>query len=61
VNYGYFENRLRRLLQVEEHWYLTRYQDVRNAINEGKWESGRDHFNTVGYTEGRYPSPNWGS
>ena len=59
MNCGYFENRVPRFFQVDEHWYLARFKDVREAIDEGKWASGQDHFNTSGYAEGRYPSHNW--
>jgi hypothetical protein len=58
--YGYFENRMPRRIVIDEPWYLTEYPDVRAAVFEARsFESGQDHFNRIGYGEGRYPYPNF--
>ncbi len=58
--YGYFENRMPRRIVIDEPWYLTEYPDVRAAVFDAKsFESGQDHFNRLGYGEGRYPYPNF--
>lgn len=40
---------------VDEDWYLRQYEDVRREIEAGRLESGLQHFNDVGYFEGRLP------
>lgn len=38
----------------DEAWYLTQYPDVKAAIEEGKFESGRQHYQECGEKEGRF-------
>lgn len=42
---------------VDEEWYLNEYQDIAQAIREGKIASARQHFVDDGYFEGRKPFP----
>ncbi|RVU18118.1 hypothetical protein [Methylobacterium oryzihabitans] len=42
-------------VNVDDEWYLDRYQDVRTAIARGEFKSARDHFVRFGYLEGRLP------
>src|SRR5579859_749348 len=37
----------------DEDWYLATYPDIQAAVAAGKFGSGREHFKTVGYFEGR--------
>jgi hypothetical protein len=49
---------IRRLIvgvEVDEKWYLERYQDIAQAIQEGIVSSARSHFVNDGYFEGRVP------
>jgi hypothetical protein len=49
---------IRRLIEgveVDEAWYLERYQDIAQAITEGIVSSARSHFVHDGYFEGRAP------
>ena len=51
---------LRRMIvgvEVDETWYLERYPDIAEAINQGIVESARRHFVNDGYFEGRMPFP----
>jgi hypothetical protein len=51
---------LRRLIAgvtVDEAWYLERYPDIAEAINQGIVHSARLHFVNDGYFEGRMPFP----
>lgn len=51
---------LRRLIigvEVDEAWYLERYQDIAEAIEKGVVRSARLHFVNDGYFEGRLPFP----
>lgn len=51
---------LRKILvgiEVDEKWYLTRYEDIADAISKGVVTSARDHFVNDGYFEGRWPFP----
>src|ERR1700754_1605232 len=38
----------------DEAWYLARNPDVDDAVSDGKFGSGWDHFRAVGYWEGRW-------
>jgi hypothetical protein len=51
---------LRRLIagvEVDERWYLERYQDIAEAINQGIVGNAKSHFVNDGYFEGRMPFP----
>jgi hypothetical protein len=41
----------------DERYYLSKYDDVAQAVNSGGLSSGYDHFVTLGQQEGRSPSP----
>lgn len=43
------------LWDFDEDWYLAQYEDVRKAIPNDDFLTGRDHFEAVGYFEGRLP------
>ena len=42
-------------IQVDEAWYLQEYEDIAQAIREGKLTSAKQHFIDDGYFEGRRP------
>jgi hypothetical protein len=42
---------------VDERWYLQRYEDIARAVAKGDVASGRRHFIDDGYFEGRQPFP----
>jgi hypothetical protein len=44
-------------VEVDERWYLERYLDVAEAIEQGMVQSPRLHFVNDGYFEGRLPFP----
>ena len=44
-------------IEVDEHWYLERNDDVALAITRGAVSTARDHFLGDGYIEGRMPFP----
>ena len=44
-------------VEVDEAWYLERYPDIAEAIQEGVVKSPRVHFVNDGYFEGRLPFP----
>jgi hypothetical protein len=51
---------LRRVIigvEVDEKWYLERYPDIAEAIQQGLVQSARLHFVNDGYFEGRLPFP----
>lgn len=41
----------------DEDWYLSNYPDIGQAVANGQLESGRAHFLSGGYFEGRLPGP----
>lgn len=43
--------------EFDEAWYLEAYPDVKEAVEKGAFESGRDHFLRFGYFEGRALTP----
>jgi hypothetical protein len=43
--------------EIDESWYLERYDDIREAVDKGEVPSARKHFATDGYFEGRLPFP----
>lgn len=54
--YGYFEHRMPHRILVDEPWYLAEYPDVREGVVVSKdFDSGQDHFERLGYKEGRFP------
>ena len=44
-------------IQVDEQWYLERYPDIAEAIENGIIASAQQHFIDDGYFEGRQPFP----
>ena len=44
-------------IEVNEEWYLTEYQDIAQAIREGKVGSARQHFIDDGYFRGTATLP----
>jgi hypothetical protein len=42
-------------IEVDEAFYLERYQDVADGIRQGAIRSAREHFVDHGYFEGRLP------
>jgi hypothetical protein len=46
-------------IEVEADWYLREYPDVRLAIDREEFTSAQDHFETVGFAEGRFPYPHF--
>jgi hypothetical protein len=44
-----------RSVQVDENWYLEKYDDVREAIAKKKTACARDHYINYGYFENRQP------
>jgi hypothetical protein len=49
---------LRKVIELQpfdEEWYLKTYPDVRDAVNNGRARSGRQHYIDSGYFECRLP------
>jgi len=44
-------------VEVDEQWYLQRYPDIAEAVQQGLVQSARLHFVNDGYFEGRLPFP----
>lgn len=44
-----------RSITVDDHWYLSVYNDVSHAISSGEYISAKDHFERFGYLENRMP------
>jgi hypothetical protein len=42
-------------VHVDEEWYLSRYPDVAQAIEDGEFNSAKHHFVENGYFEARFP------
>ena len=60
LSYDAFINILRSLLsavEVDEAWYLEQYEDIAEAVREGKLASAKQHFVDDGFFEGRLPFP----
>jgi hypothetical protein len=60
LSYEDFVGILRKILSgidVNETWYLQTYEDIRDAIKQGKINNARGHFVDDGYFEGRLPFP----
>ena len=58
--YADFIEMLRLILinvPVDEKWYLERYPDIAESIQQGTVQSARTHFASDGYFEGRLPFP----
>lgn len=52
------------LWPFDEEWYSRTYPDVRKAIEDGYFSSAWNHFQRIGYFEGRFPfepsvDPSW--
>jgi hypothetical protein len=43
-------------LEFDEHWYVSKYPDVKEAWEKGQIKDLREHFLTSGYFEGRFPN-----
>jgi (2Fe-2S) ferredoxin len=43
-------------VDVDETWYRRTYPDVADAIEDGLFNSAKDHFVSSGYAEGRLPA-----
>lgn len=60
ITYSEFIRLLKLLLastEVDEEWYLQEYGDIRQAVEEGRVASAKQHFVNDGYFEGRVPFP----
>ena len=60
LSYDEFVNILRMMIQgieVDEAWYKSTYEDIGQAINEGRIPSAKHHFVNDGWLEGRLPFP----
>ncbi len=60
ISYDDFIRMLKLLLagtDVDEKWYLEQYDDIREAVEEGRVASAKKHFVNDGYFEGRLPFP----
>lgn len=58
--YEDFVNMMRHMIagiEVDEQWYLERYPDIAEAIQQGIVQSAQQHFVDDGYFEGRQPFP----
>ena len=58
VEQHFFFNCMRYLIQaihVDSDWYLSRYADVRSAIEKGLVKNPTDHYARFGYYEHRLP------
>ncbi|MBV1703752.1 MAG: hypothetical protein KGI57_08200 [Hyphomicrobiales bacterium] len=42
-------------VRIDERWYVSKYDDVRKAIESGHIKSAKHHFISSGYAEGRLP------
>jgi hypothetical protein len=43
--------------EIDEEWYLRRYEDIAQAVRNGDIASAKRHFVDDGYFEGRIPAP----
>jgi hypothetical protein len=60
ISYENFIAILRTMIsgvEVDEAWYARAYEDIGNAISQGKVRSAQQHFVDDGYFEGRLPFP----
>lgn len=60
LSYDDFVNIIRMMIsgiEVDEEWYLKEYEDIAEAIRNGKVGSAKQHFIDDGYFEGRHPFP----
>ncbi|MGO9991032.1 MAG: hypothetical protein ACLPTF_00755 [Steroidobacteraceae bacterium] len=44
-------------IAVKEAWYVNQYPDVKEAVAAQRFASGQEHFELLGYREGRFPYP----
>jgi hypothetical protein len=42
-------------IEVDEDYYLERYEDIRDAIKNGQISSAKEHYVSYGYFENRVP------
>jgi hypothetical protein len=59
VEFGYFEDRLPRLIEVDSNFYLETYPDVNDSVQSGTISSPQWHFDNYGFREGRLPRNGW--
>jgi hypothetical protein len=59
LNFGFFEDRLPCRVEVDGRFYARAYPDVAVAILEERVKSAQQHFDLVGFREGRLPRAGW--
>lgn len=59
VHFGFFEDRLPCLVEVDAAFYTRTYPDVAAAIVENRVASCQAHFESRGFAEGRLPRRGW--
>jgi hypothetical protein len=59
IEFGYFEDRLPRFINVDDDYYRAENQDVAAGIASGEIPSSQWHFEQHGFREGRSPSRGW--
>ena len=59
VVFGFYEDRLPRMIPVDADFYLKKYEDVSPNIRKSPADSARWHFEAYGYAEGRLPYSGW--
>lgn len=59
VEFGFFEDRLPRFIEVDAEFYLTQYPDVNAGVQAGTISSAQWHFEHYGFREGRLPQSGW--
>lgn len=60
ASYDDFVQIVRKMLagvEVDEEWYLQKYEDIGRAVQAGQIASAKRHFIDDGYFEGRMPGP----
>lgn len=59
AQFGYFENRMPRRIDVDAEYYADKYPDIKSAIKDRRIESAQWHFDEIGFMEGRSPRADW--
>jgi len=59
VEFGFFEDRIPRAIDVDTEFYLAKYSDVADGVQGGTLESAQWHFERYGFREGRLPQSGW--
>lgn len=59
VEFGYFEDRFPRHIEVDDGFYQTEYRDVAEHLVAGRLASSQEHFEFYGFKEGRLPRRDW--